>query len=430
MRRYRLSIKFIFFVLVIPVLLLGANLKSTISQIEMLFKKKDYEAACKIVDKLYKNDPYNSKANLYYGKCKYIQEEIDSAMAAYDRADILDEEDALVHKNLGDLYAYTGNIEIANKEYDKADRFGKDVVERSLDALYSQHSFSVLARFSGGYDSNVKYTAELSDMKAYTEDTNYSNETNSDSFIKEYIRLSYIYDGDPFDPFYYKSQLHVYNKNYSDLNEDDFTQGEIFSGPGWASKDFDFWIPLSYTYMSIDYDGYAKIYSINPQIRKKFENDILLSAELRYEYQKYLQWDEGDKDVYSGRLSLSRWFGNSYLRASYRYLQAEKHQSDSPRIFIDKYFNELEINYTFSLTKSFEIGASYLYNKTFYKDVARVPSTDKREDLLEKYSAYISYNITNNIGVVIQYDDYNNNTNYTPSAYKKEVISAGVFFYY
>ena len=423
-------IKFILFLLILPALLLGSNSTSITSQIDILFEKKDYEAACQLVDKLYKDDPYSSKANLYYGKCKYIQEDIDSAMAAYDRADILDEEDALVHKNLGDLYAFTGNIEIANKEYDKADRFGKDIVERSLDALYSHHSFSLLARFSGGYDSNVEYEAELSDMRTYTGDTNYSNEANSDSFIKEYMRLNYIYDNDPFTPFYYKSQLYVYNKNYSDLSRNDFTQGEIFSGPGWASKDFDLWIPLSYTYMSIDYDGYAEIYSINPQIRKKFENDILLSAELRYEYQKYLQWNQGDKDVYSTRLSLSRWFGNSYLRASYRYLQADKHQSDSPRIFIDKYFNELEINYTLTLTKSFELGASYLYNKTFYKDVAKVPNVAKREDLLEKYSAYMSYNIIKNVGVVVQYDNYKNKTNYTPSAYKKEVVSVGLFFYY
>ncbi|MFK5937000.1 MAG: hypothetical protein QM497_01275 [Sulfurimonas sp.] len=425
-----MSIKFLFYLFIIPTLLLGSNTKSITSQIDILFEKKDYEAACQLVDKLYKNDPYNSKANVYYGKCKFIQADVDSAMAAYDRADILDEEDAFVHKNLGDLYAHTGNIEIANKEYDKADRFGKDIVERSLDALYSHHSFSVLARISGGYDSNVKYTAELSDMKTYTGDTNYTNEANSDSFLKEYMRLSYIYDSDPYNPFYYKSQLHVYNKNYSDLSEDDFTQSEILSGPGWASKDFDIWIPLSYTYMSIDYDGYGKIYAINPQIRKKFENDVLLSAELRYEYQKYLQWDEGDKDVYSGRLSLSRWFGNHYLRASYRYLQADKHQNDSPRIFIDKYFNEIEINYTISLTKSFELGASYLYNKTLYKDVAKVPSTDKREDILEKYSAYVSYNVIKNIGVVVQYDNYNNETNYTPSDYKKEVLSVGVFFYY
>lgn len=380
--------------------------------IEELFKSGEYDKACKLVDELYKNNPYNVSANLDYGKCATYRGDIDIAMAAYDRAEILDEEDADVHKHLGDLYAHIGNIEIANSEYDKADRFGKDIVERALDSAYSSNTFSVLARFSGGYDSNVDYNPELTAVSGL-----------SDSFTKEYLRLTHTYDDDAFSSFYYKSQLHVYNKNYSDLSGLDFFQAEVYSGPAWASKDLDFWLPVSYTNMLTDYESYAELFSINPQFRQKFENEVLLKVEAEYSHQKYLQWDEGDKDIYSANLSLSRWFGKNYLRIFYRYLQVEKDLSDSPRIFIDKQFNEAEINYTLALTKSIELGVSYLYNKTIYGDF-------EREDLLQMFSAYISYNITKNVGLVVNYDHYDNETNYTTFDYKKEVLSAGVYFYY
>lgn len=393
-------------------------------------EKKDYERACPLVDELYKNNPYDMQANLYYGKCAHYRGDVDGAMAAYDRAEILEEEDADVHKHLGDLYAHIGNIEIANSEYDKADRFGKDLVERALDSAYSSNTFSLLARFSGGYDSNVKYNAELTDMQGWLGNNNYTNESKSDSFIKEYIKMTHTYDSDAFSAFYYKNQLHIYNKNYSDLSEEDFTQGQVYSGPGWASKDFDFWLPVSYTYMATDYESYAELYSINPQLRKKFENELLLRVEAEYLYQKYKQWDKGDKDIYSADVSLSRWFGRSYFRVAYRYLQAEKRNSDTPRIFIDRHFNEAAISYALSISKTLEFGVGYLYNKTLYGDLAKVGESAKREDLLQKYSAYMSYNITRNVGISVQYENYDNDTNYTPSAYKKEVVSVGVYFYY
>ncbi len=257
-------------------------------------------------------------------------------------------------------------------------------------------------------------------------DINSTTKPLSDSFTREYIRLTHTYDSNAFSSFYYKSQLHGYNKNYSDYSEDDFSQVQVYSGPGWASKDFDFWIPISYTYMATDYTSYAHLYSINPQIRKKFENEVLLSAELEYEHQKYLQWDEGDKNVYFANLSLSRWFASSYFRIAYRYYQAEKDNSNSPRYFIDKNYNEAEINYTLLATKSIELGAGYIYNKSQYDD----PSFARREDELQKYSAYVSYNIIGSVGISIQYDNYINETNYLQFDYEKEVVSGGVYFYY
>ena len=427
--------KYILYLFIIPSLLLSKSYRfsaeSTDSiepqkSIESLLEQEDYERACQLVKELYKNNPYNIQANLYHGKCAYYRDDIDGAMAAYDRAEILDEEDASVHKHLGDLHTHIGNIEIANSEYDKADRFGKDVVERALD---SANSFSVLARFSGGYDSNVEYNAERSDMIDYTGDTNYTSEPSSGSFIKEYMQFTHTYDDDAFSTFYYKNKLHIYNKNYSEFSEEDFTQAQIYSGPGWASKDFDFWLPLSYTYMATDYEDYAALYSINPQMRKKFENELLLRVEAEYEYQEYKQWNEGDKDIYSADISLSRWFGRNYFRVAYRYLQVNKHQSDSPRDYIEKKSNEIDMNYALSISKVIEVGVGYLFNQAIYNDLID-DGFQKREDTLQKYSAYVSYNITKNIGISIHYDNYNNDTDYTPAAYKKGVASAGVYFYY
>ena len=427
--------KYLLLLFLIPTLLLSKNYQDVLDinavelekKIESLFEKKEYENACKLVEEFYKNNPYSVQANLYYGKCAYYRDDIDSAMAAYDRAEILDEEDADVHKHLGDLHAHIGNIEIANSEYDKADRFGKDIVERALDSAYSSNSFSILARFSAGYDSNVAYNSENIDE---WNSAGINDFPSSDSFTKEYIRLTHTYDADAFSAFYYKNQAHVYNKNYSKLSEEDLFQAQVYSGPGWASKSFDFWIPASYLYIATDYNGYAKAYSINPQIRKRFENEILLRVEGEYIYKEYLQRDQYDKNIYTADVSLSKWFGSNYFRIVYRYLQVDKESENSTYSFIDKYFNEVEINYAFVLSRNIEFGIGCLYNKTIYDDVIKEGDLAKREDFLQKYSAYVSYNITKYIGLSINYDNYFNETNYTPSDYKKEVVGLGVYFYY
>lgn len=393
--------------------------------IETLFDKKQYDEACLLANTLFKQNPDNYLANIYYGRCANYRGYIDKAMAAYDRAEIINDEDFYVHKHLGDLYTQIGNIEIANEEYDKADRFGNQPVIRERVSNYNANTFSLFARLNIGEDSNVNYSAELSEMAewgAYAE-------PESDSFTKEYMKLTHVYDSDPFSTFYYKSQLHAYNKNYTKLHEEDFAQENFYTGPGWASNTFDFWIPLGYIYMTTDYEGYAEIYSIEPQISTRFENEILLKLETSFEYQKYLQWNEGNKLTYSGKLSFSRWFSKNYLRVAYHYLQTDKNNKESPRIFIDKYFHEIEFNYTRRVTKSLEAGVGFLYRKTSYMDLAKLGIDKTREDVLYSYSGYLSYNVTQVVGVVLSYENYENQTNYTPSDYNKEVLSLGLFLY-
>lgn len=415
--------KFIFILFLFSSSLLSKATPSLAKSIKILYDTKAYGDACALSEEFFKLSPNNYKANIYYGRCALFRGNIDKAMAAYDRAEILNEKSAHPHRFLGDLYAYIGNIEIAKEEYEKADRLGKKPVSREVVSDHKVNAFSFLMHFGAGNDSNVNYSAELSEML----DWGYVNKPQSDNFTKEYIRLTHVYDADPYSAFYYKSQIHAYNKNYTLLHEQDFTQGNFYTGPGWTSNTFDIWIPLGYTYMATDYQSYAELYSVSPQIRKIFANKVLLKLETNFVYQKYLQWNESDQLTYSGKLSLSRWFSDNYFKIAYRYLQADKANKESPRVFLDKYFHEAEFDYARKITKSLEAGLGFLYRVSNYTDLARVGLSDIRKDELSQYSAYISYNITKEFGIVIKYDNYDNNTNYVPSDYTKEVVSGGLY---
>lgn len=424
-----LNLKLLLLITLSFTLLYSDTSKQLVSSIEKAFESQNYTKACRLVDIFYEENPYEYKANIYYGKCALHAKDIDKAVAAYDRAEILNNKDALVYKEIGDLHARIGNIEIANREYDKADSFGADDVQRAKVCKHNPHKFSLLARLSFGYDSNVKYNAELSELQSWSNLVGLSA-PKSDTFVKEYLRMTHVYDYDPYTAFYYKSQAHIYNKNYIQLHAEDWTQGELYSGPGWASKSFDIWLPFSYTYVSTDYEAYAEIFSIKPQVRNRFDNGVLLKLETMYNYYKYKQWNGGDKDSYTGEISLSRWFDKNYVRVAYTHQIVDKKDSSSTRIFIDKNINELELNYTRAFDNSLEFGLSYLYSKTDYNDIARVGFTDKREDTLDKYSTYLSYNISKNSGIIAQYDYYDNSTNYTPLSYTKDVASVGMYLYY
>ncbi len=413
-------------------LLVSNTLSISSESIQTLFDKNEYDKACELAYELYKQQPNDFKANLFYGKCAEHRGDTDTAMAAYDRAEILNEENFLVHKYLGDLYAKIGNIEIAHDEYDKADRFGDAPVARAAITQHDPHRLSLLLCISAGVDSNVKYNADRSDMDEWFGDANNSSNTpESVLFAKEYLRITHVYDSDPFTSFYYKSQQHGYNKNYETYHNENLAQGQLYTGPGWASNTFDLWLPVSYTYVATGYyDHYSDIFSAEPQIRIRFENKILLKIEAYYANEQFKQWDEGDRTIYSGGLTLSRWFGDNYFRAAYRYLKADKDDADSPRIFIDKYFNEIDLNYVRAVTPLIEAGIGYLFRNSVYDDLARASLPANREDELHQYSGYISYDLSEYTGLVLQYDYYDNQTNHTPSDYTKEVISAGVYFYF
>ena len=415
----------IIFLLVFPLLLLSND------KIQKLFNSNNYTEACEISDKFYNENPYNFKANLYYAKCAQFRGEIDKAIAAYDRADILKEDDVDLHKYLGDLHVQIGNIQIANSEYDKADRFSNSPVKRTLSKDYSPHNFSTLFSISSGYDTNVNYSAELSDMGNWLGELPSSvDKPASDTFVKEYLRLSHVYDADPYSTFYYKTQFNVYNKNYIELSDEDFFQSKISSGIGWASNDFDIWLPLTYTYLATSYDSYANLYAFNPKFRVRLQNKILFSLNSMYEMQEYRQWSGSDKSTFSTDVGISRWFGDNYFKLSYFYLNASKQDSDSNNVFIDKTSNELQINYTRKLIYNLEFGIAYSYNKTLYKDSIKQDSLEKREDDLSLSSAYLSYNLSKSLIFISKYDKYQNMTNYTPSLYDKQIISIGVYYYY
>ncbi len=398
---------------------LGTNEKNIDKIIEGLFENAEYEKACILVEKLYKKSPYTPNVNLYYAKCAYYRGDIDTAIAAYDRFKILNGENVGEYKSFANLHTFKANIEIANREYDQRELYVKDI--------YSSNIMAVLADFSVGYDSNVRYSAQVNDINF--QDLQDYDAPESDLFTSEYIRLTHIYD-DPQSSFYYKNNLQIFNKNYLSLSEEDFLQLEIFTGPAWMSRMGDFWLPFGYTYIATDYNSYAKIYSINPQYKQRFKNKLLLKGALEYAYEKQLQWEEGDKKMYSGEVSLSKWIQKNYFKAFYKYEQTEKELGSSSVLFIDRYSNEMQINYSYLLSDTIEFSISYLYMKTHYLDLAKTEGLEKRKDRLYKYSVYISYNITSNIGIMINYDKYTNKTNYELSNYKKELLGSGVIFYF
>ena len=411
-------------------LLLLTKISLSADSIQELLDKNSYAEGCARAEKLFTQKPADFKANLYYGICANYSGDTDAAMAAFDRAEILKEDDALVHKYLGDLYVKIGNIEIANDEYDKADRFANAPVSRADIGGHDAHRFSLLLRISAGVDTNVRYNAELSDLNDwFGAELNSTQAPKSVIFAKEYLRINHVYDADPYSFFYFKTQLHAYNKNFETYHDEDFSLAQVFSGPGWASNTFDFWLPVSYTYTTTDYESFSDKYSIEPQVRKRFDNKLLLTLGGKYENEQYRQWEEGDKSNYSGGVSLSRWFDDNYLRLAYTYLKAEKDEEESPRVFIDKYYNEIDLAYVRVITRSIEAGLGYLYRQSTYEDRARLAVPERREDRLHQYSGYVSYDLTASTGLILQYEYYDNESNYTPSDYTKEVITAGVYIY-
>ncbi len=397
---------------------------------ETLWTQQEYLHACEIADTYYHDYPDNINANLLYGRCALYRGNVDEAMAAFDRAEILDETDASVHQYLGDLYVRIGNFEIAKDEYDKADRFGNIPIPRAVVKL-NPHRLSLLLRFSAGQDSNVNYSPTSTDLDDWSGDLSTSTQKPEAAFfLKEYVRLSHVYDADPFSSWYYKTQLHLYNKNYDTFHTEDLFQGDLESGPGWGTNTFDLWAPLRYTHVTTGYEGYLDIYAIHPTLRKRFDNRLLFILEAGFEYRRYLQWDTGDKSVYFGKIKLSRWFQNNYFRIGYSYNETQKQDTHSSMLFIDRTYSEFEIDYVRKLTRTLEAGLNYTYKMSQYSDRIHRSSTQIREDDFYQYGGYISYNIAKDIALLLQYNHYKNESNYVPSQYTKSIWEGGLALYF
>lgn len=421
-----MQLKPLLFLLLFTTFLFSQNLVISTESIEKFFDNNFSKKACNISAKRIKKDPANFKANLHYGQCSLNRGDIDAAMAAFDRADILEEESFLVHKCVGDMHAKIGNYELASTAYDTADRLCPTPVERITVENKKPHTFSVQLYLSGGFDDNIKLLGSISNVNNWFGIVSDPSSSSSDWFTNEYLHIEHKYKRTMSSPYYYKSKIEILNKNYNTTYEDDMTFEFVETGPAWKNDHFDIWLPLGYTKSRMNYKPYSESIFFKPQFLKPLENEFFLMAELNVALTRFLQWELGDFHSYSSALLMQKQFDKQMIKVGYRYLLASNVTPASTLLFINHQYNQFNVAYSWTLCKDLSVHFDLVYRISSYEDAVSVGSMDKRFDILKQYRASFNYTLTDSLSLMTQYIRYNNETNYMAHNYTQNIISLGI----
>ncbi len=396
-------------------------------RIDTLWEQERYDEACRLADRYYQEAQTNVMALLYYGRCRFRAGDINAAMTAYDQAEILDETNTHVNRFLGDLYLSINNYEIAKGYYDKA-----EIAHRSALQSNDTHRLSLLLQFNGGYDSNVYYSAQRSELDSWydTPPLQIPNKPQSDFFSQEYLRVSHRYDVVPISSVYIKSRFYLYNKNYTRYHDEDYLEASLLSGLGWESNGLNLWLPIRYSYATVATQHYSDYFAFEPQIKSRFQNGWFGMIEALVASKRYRQWEGSDHNLYGTKILASKRINRHYFEGNYRFVTAQKNHTNSDRLFVDRYYHEGTVNYVFKADSVTEFGAGYRYRHTLYEDAIKNHSSQQRHDSYSRLSAYSTYNYNKYIGLMLKYAYYHNATNYTPLDYDKQIISLGGFLYF
>lgn len=423
-------LKCLFFFFLFTTFLFSKNIIVSIESVEKFFDNNFSKEACESSLKLVEEDATNFNLQLHIGQCALNRGDIDAAMAAFDRADILKENNVLVYKCLGDMHSKIGNFKLARSAYDKADMLCETPVDRIPVVNKKPHKFNFQLHLFRGYDDNVELLGNISEINNQLGTTLNTGDVLSDWFTKEYFFLEYLYKEDMSRFYYYKSTLEILNRHHDTYAQDDFLYQFIRTGPAWGNKTFDIWIPFGYTKGTIGHEAYTESFSLNPQFMKTMADSLILMFELSYEHVKSLRVELDSYSLSRGSLFLNKHFEKQIIRAGYSYLFANDISSESKERFINNFYHEYNLAYIWNINIDFTLNLEFIYRRTSYDDFLSDTSDEKRFDALSQYRTSFTYRMNDTIYLITEYIRYNNRTNYKLYDYTQNIISFGVSSYF
>ena len=404
----------------------SALLSANYAEMEKYYQNGEY---AKVIEEAKKSttEYANPKLHLLWAKSAEELGETKLAMAAYERAVMLDEENIdaklalLKIYNKQELHELAKELEkdLQNYQLTPAQRNSLALLRKSdVGSVKSQASIGI------GYDSNINVGAN----DLYIPSTA-AVET---LFAKVNGSVSYIHELGEEGGFYARGDLRLFYQNNFDAIDYNMFVGGGELGVGYATSLFTLYVPVAYNRMNyLDVSLYAES-AVTPYVNINLADSFIVNlnakyADRNYIDQKYKNMSDTSMGAGAGLYYL---FGKNYLYGTYNYEYFEGDETIVPFLNKEAFTGVLGVNYNFGSWVTTKV--DYKYRYTFYHDFIPQGSgvLESREDNYHQFNVKLSHYFKKHYEVFLSGSMIENFSNYYLVQYNKNIVTAGLSFNY
>ena len=388
---------------------LYANYNTMLSEYQKSHYKKVIQEA-KHSSKEYSNP----KLHLLWAKSELSLGNKNQAMSAFERVLILEEDNKEAKKALKQLYK--GTLLNTNKR--------KNIQRESL-------NFNL--NVAGGINSNININPSSEEMNEYY-DIDYAQNPIETNFIKINASIEHTYHFEKNRQWFTKSSLTIFNQENFHAHKYDLFNATGNIGIGYKTNNFRLFIPISYDNLHYYGTHLMNRYSFSPTISIPILNNTLLNFNTSYINRdfKMIAYNNYDAKSFSLGSEISTTINQGFFHIGIKY-ENRQASKESATKFIRADFINTNISFIYPLNTHLILNVNYLFRKGFYpENIATflTPNKQKRVDNFHYTSFKFSYEYTRKISFYIKEIYSQNNTNFTPTQYKRNVISIGIDIHY
>jgi len=368
----------------------------------------------------------NPKLHILWGESAQKLGKLNEAMSAYERVLLLDENNRQAQKQLNLIYTQTNRNKLIkkNRKHTLYARGGEPTWEER-----GGSSFSAKASLSFGYDNNLDATPDSETLQDYFGDSIDTKKTAS-SFFRFTTALTLIDDFNEKDGWYAKYIIHAYLQDNIDAHFYNLRTISFESGLGYATQNYNIYIPLSYH--KVHYLGKELLYQyrFNPQIFVPVGDNIILDLNLIYSKNNYFSNEDEIKDdsTYAVETGGYYIFDKNYVSTHFKY---EHHTAINgfPSKYIGADFWTFKLGMKYYINPIFLGTLHYRFRYGRYDDVVGTTVTT-RDDNFHQLDTRLTYLWSKQASIFLSDTYSENRSNYPAAVYKKNSILFGLEFNY
>ena len=388
------------------------------------YNAKNYKAAIKEV-KASPSEYSNPKLHLLWAKSAEALGKYEEAMSAYERVEILDEENIEARVALAKIYTKTKRDALAKAQAVALENYQLSPQQRSsLDAIRETtdlHSFKAYADLSFGYDSNINIApSEL--------DAGNSSQEIASGFARFLGSLSYINEIESKGGWYARGDLQVYNQSNiaSEAQLYNLFLGSLSGGLGFNDGKFNYYLPVGYdTVHYLDKNLLSQV-KVKPSLNYTISHDFITNFNLSYVQRSYKDPVDAPRDDTAFGLGVGGYylFGKNFVYLNAKYEKFSQDDSSIAALFVDKTYFTTNMGVNYNLTPYIVTRFDYRVRLASFED--NISSGEKRSDIYNQLELKVSHYFMKNYELFIKDRYINNSSNEDALTYQKNIILLGV----
>jgi hypothetical protein len=372
-------------------------------------------------------DPENF--NLRWARCEKKLGNEDGAMSAYERVLIENPNNVEAMTVLAGMYR-ANHMDFASKELkhtvdnSRLTPEQRQIVSQLLEGKESLVSTRFSATLNVGYDNNLNFGI-------FTKDAGMGKGDVSSTFHSLLFRGNYVNELDTVGGFSIQSNIDFYWQDNYSAHYYDVLYGSIDAGLGYSISNVLFYFPLVYRRIkNLDTDLYEQ-YGIAPRLTASLGDGLLMNIELKYLKRKYIDtlYKNADDTLSNASIGFYQFYGENYIYAQVKYNHFNA-DSVAPAPFTEYDYFQLFAGVSYEI-KGFAIaGINYQYGHGNYNDSLSPIDSRERKDDFNQFNISLQRDITSELKVLANYTYADNDSNYDPASYDKQIITIGLQYNY